>query len=164
MFFSRYLIIIQPQRALCETGHCGLVRVWVYMATIAITEQLTIFCTNGFIPAVFFSRLVTRKYDTVPEWSAIFTSMFLHAGWMHIGGNMLYLWIFGDNVEAAMGREICFVLHDLRTAAAMAQAAIDPLGHSNDWRVWGCWHFRRVSSASPKAAIRSFLILFFQIC
>jgi membrane associated rhomboid family serine protease len=37
------------------------------------------------------------------EWITIFTSMFLHAGWMHIIGNMLYLWIFGDNVEDRMG-------------------------------------------------------------
>jgi membrane associated rhomboid family serine protease len=33
----------------------------------------------------------------------IFTSMFMHAGWLHLGGNMLYLWIFGDNVEDSMG-------------------------------------------------------------
>src|SRR5438034_2585881 len=39
----------------------------------------------------------------VPFWSTLFTSMFLHAGWMHLGGNMLYLWIFGDNLERAMG-------------------------------------------------------------
>jgi membrane associated rhomboid family serine protease len=35
--------------------------------------------------------------------SDIFTSMFMHAGWLHLGGNMLYLWIFGDNVEDSMG-------------------------------------------------------------
>ncbi len=34
----------------------------------------------------------------------VFSSMFMHAGWAHIGGNMLYLWIFGDNVEDAMGK------------------------------------------------------------
>lgn len=33
----------------------------------------------------------------------IFTSMFMHGGWLHLGGNMLYLWIFGDNVEDSMG-------------------------------------------------------------
>ena len=38
-----------------------------------------------------------------PFWTTLFTSMFLHGGWMHLGGNMLYLWIFGDNVERAMG-------------------------------------------------------------
>jgi membrane associated rhomboid family serine protease len=37
------------------------------------------------------------------EWITIFTSMFLHAGWLHIIGNMLFLWIFGDNVEDRMG-------------------------------------------------------------
>ena len=39
----------------------------------------------------------------LPFWSTLVTSMFLHGGWMHLGGNMLYLWIFGDNIERAMG-------------------------------------------------------------
>ncbi len=34
-----------------------------------------------------------------PYWITIFTSMFMHGGWMHLIGNMLYLWIFGDNIE-----------------------------------------------------------------
>jgi membrane associated rhomboid family serine protease len=39
----------------------------------------------------------------LPFWSTLITSMFLHGGWMHLGGNMLYLWIFGDNLEKMMG-------------------------------------------------------------
>ena len=39
----------------------------------------------------------------LPFWSTLITSMFLHGGWMHLGGNMLYLWIFGDNLERVMG-------------------------------------------------------------
>jgi len=39
----------------------------------------------------------------LPYWSTLLTSMFLHGGWMHLGGNMLYLWIFGDNLERVMG-------------------------------------------------------------
>lgn len=39
----------------------------------------------------------------LPFWTTLFTSMFLHGGWMHLGGNMLYLWIFGDNLEKVMG-------------------------------------------------------------
>src|SRR5688572_5808783 len=39
----------------------------------------------------------------LPFWSTLVTSMFLHGGWMHLGGNMLYLWIFGDNLEKVMG-------------------------------------------------------------
>lgn len=56
--------------------------------------------------------VVPREYSTVqdlppsiplPFWSTLVTSMFLHGGWMHLGGNMLYLWIFGDNLEKVMG-------------------------------------------------------------
>ena len=39
----------------------------------------------------------------VPAWATILTSMFMHGGWLHLGGNMLYLWIFGDNIEDSMG-------------------------------------------------------------
>lgn len=49
------------------------------------------------IPASFVSNL------TVGDVTDIFTSMFMHAGLAHIGGNMLYLWIFGDNIEDSMG-------------------------------------------------------------
>jgi len=48
----------------------------------------------------------------------IFTSMFMHAGLAHIGGNMLYLWIFGDNVEDRMGRGRYFVFYLIGGAAA----------------------------------------------
>ena len=56
--------------------------------------------------------VVPREYSGVrdlpptiplPFWSTLVTSMFLHGGWMHLGGNMLYLWIFGDNLEKVMG-------------------------------------------------------------
>jgi membrane associated rhomboid family serine protease len=54
----------------------------------------------------------------------IFTSMFMHAGWLHLGGNMLYLWIFGDNVENRFGH-IKFVIFYLicGIAATFAQLA-----------------------------------------
>jgi membrane associated rhomboid family serine protease len=38
-----------------------------------------------------------------PAWLTLFTSMFLHANWLHVGGNMLYLWIFGNNIEDILG-------------------------------------------------------------
>ena len=69
-------------------------------------------------------------YGLVPadfSWLAVLTSMFLHGGLLHFGGNMLYLWIFGDNVEDRMGHGR-FVLFYLLcgTAAALAQAMFDP--------------------------------------
>ena len=45
------------------------------------------------------SRTSAPQPCCLPAWATIFSSMFLHGGLMHIGGNMLYLWIFGDNVE-----------------------------------------------------------------
>jgi membrane associated rhomboid family serine protease len=57
----------------------------------------------------------------------VFTSMFMHGGWMHLIGNMLFLWIFGDNVEDSMGhgRFIVFYLV-CGVAAALAQAIPEP--------------------------------------
>ncbi len=57
----------------------------------------------------------------------IFTSMFLHGGWAHVGGNLLYLWIFGDNVEDRLGHAK-FALFYLATGvcAAMAQVLAGP--------------------------------------
>lgn len=51
--------------------------------------------------------------NSAREWIKIPTSMFLHAGWMHFLGNMLYLWIFGDNVEDRMGHRRYFIFYFL---------------------------------------------------
>ncbi len=60
-------------------------------------------------------------------WGTILTSMFLHAGWMHILGNMLFLWIFGDNLEDEMGHAGFLAFYLLSgLAAALAQVAMDP--------------------------------------
>ncbi len=61
------------------------------------------------------------------SWVNVATSMFLHGGLLHVGGNMLYLWIFGDNVEDRMGhgRFLSFYLL-CGVAAALAQAWTDP--------------------------------------
>ena len=43
------------------------------------------------------------RFDLPPTWLTVFTSMFMHGGLLHLGGNMLFLWIFGNNVEDSMG-------------------------------------------------------------
>src|SRR5882724_11647647 len=40
----------------------------------------------------------------LPWWEGAFTGLFMHASWLHLGGNMLFLWIFGNNVEDVLGR------------------------------------------------------------
>ena len=56
--------------------------------------------------------------------ATLFTSMFMHAGWLHLGGNMLYLWIFGDNVEDRFGHGVFLVFYLLcGLAATFAQLA-----------------------------------------
>ena len=53
----------------------------------------------GFVPA----RMWSGQYGLAASLVTIFVAMFLHAGWLHFGGNMLFLWIFGDNVEDRLG-------------------------------------------------------------
>ena len=82
----------------------------------------------GMIPAVLFGdAALPPDIVMVPAVATLFTSMFLHGGWMHLIGNMLYLWIFADNVEDAMGHGRFVAFYALcGLAAAFAQAALDP--------------------------------------
>jgi membrane associated rhomboid family serine protease len=57
----------------------------------------------GVVPREYAAGRDLAPHIPLPFWSTLFTSMFLHGGWAHLGGNMLYLWIFGDNLEKAMG-------------------------------------------------------------
>jgi membrane associated rhomboid family serine protease len=71
-----------------------------------------------------------QTFGVVPadfRWPTIVTSMFLHGSWMHVIGNMWYLWIFGDNVEDRLGHSR-FILFYLAcgTTAALGQMVVDP--------------------------------------
>ena len=58
----------------------------------------------GLIPAVLFGyETLPAGYPFVPAWMTLATNIFLHGSWFHLIGNMLFLWVFGDNVEDAMG-------------------------------------------------------------
>ncbi len=71
----------------------------------------------AFVPSRFVA-------NPVGDFLTLFTSMFMHAGWVHLGGNMLYLWIFGDNVEDRFGH-VKFIIFYLISglAATFAQLA-----------------------------------------
>ena len=105
---------------------CVLVFLWQVSQSPREFDRLAY--ALGFIPSVLFGeRTLPPEIALVSAPVSIFTSMFLHGGWLHLGGNMLYLWIFGNNVEDAMGH-VRFAVFYLAagTAAAMAQAFSDP--------------------------------------
>ena len=82
----------------------------------------------GMIPVTVLGEL-RREPDmvAVTPWLTIVTSMFLHGGFMHLFGNMLYLWIFGDNVEDAMGHWRFAIFYLLcGVVAGLTHAAVEP--------------------------------------
>lgn len=79
------------------------------------------------IPVEFLSGVDLPPTIPVPILLTLFTSMFLHGGLVHLLGNMLYLWVFGDNVEDAMGHAKFLLFYLVCGAlAAFAQIAVDP--------------------------------------
>ena len=91
-----------------------------------IKEQ--IYLSFGMVPALLFgySELSPSLKIIYPTFS-ILTSMFLHGGWMHLIGNMTYLYIFGDNIEDNLGRTKFILFYIITGAcAALSQAFLDP--------------------------------------
>ncbi len=82
----------------------------------------------GVVPALLFGyESLPAEIQKVPAFLSVFTSMFLHGDWLHLGSNMLYLWIFADNVEEAMGKIRFIVFYACcGLAAALMQSLIDP--------------------------------------
>ncbi len=88
----------------------------------------------GFIPSELaegrdYQRLVTGTdiASPIPTWATIFSSMFIHGGFLHLAGNMLFLWVFGSSIEHNLG-PLLFLLLYLATgvAATLTHMAIDP--------------------------------------
>ena len=97
--------------------------IFLWQATLPTDLNNNAIYNFGVVPA----SLLGEKEAYIPSFLTIFSSMFMHGGWMHLIGNMVFLWIFGDNVEDSMGRVkfICFYLLS-GIAAALLQAIIDP--------------------------------------
>jgi membrane associated rhomboid family serine protease len=83
--------------------------------------------TFAFVPARFFHPELFAGWTTGASVVTIFTAMFLHGGFLHLAGNMLFLWIFGDNVEDALGhgRFLLFYLV-CGVTATLLQAFLSP--------------------------------------
>ncbi len=95
---------------------------------LIVVNVLVFFYQLSLGPAALHAFLST--YAVIPAWfwlPSLFTSQFLHAGWMHIIGNMLYLWIFGDNVEDRLGHALYLVFYlGAGATAAILQVFFNP--------------------------------------
>lgn len=118
------------------------VAIYLYQALLPETQQFLFVYTYGVIPAVLLGKVNFAQtlpaglrgggvaspmgFSPVePVWLTTFSSMFLHGSLLHLGGNMLYLWIFGNNVEDALGhaRFLVFYLF-CGFLAALAQVVL----------------------------------------
>ncbi|MBV9119160.1 MAG: rhomboid family intramembrane serine protease [Chloroflexi bacterium] len=106
--------------------------VFLYELSLQIQSQAAIdafYQFYGFIPCLVTGscHLAAGVHDPISPMASLFTAMFVHGGWLHIGGNMLFFWIFGNNIEEDMGH-LRFLLFYLVCGliAAFAQIAFDP--------------------------------------
>ncbi len=97
-----------------------------YVAQITTQGVLVQHIPPGYAPAALGPGQMFVGPGYAPAWATIFTAMFMHENLLHIGGNMLYLWIFGNNVEDALGKVRFLVFYLVcGVAAAIAQLATD---------------------------------------
>jgi rhomboid family protein len=83
--------------------------------------------TRGQLREPVQRRGFPQEESPSPVYLTLLTSMFMHEGWLHIGGNMLYLWIFGDNIEDNFGHWNFLIFYLLcGLVAALAQIMTDP--------------------------------------
>ena len=79
--------------------------VWAYWLELAAGQENVnaLFETYALTPATFVRSVARHGIFELAQWTPFVTSMFLHGGILHLAGNMLFLWIFGDNVEDRLG-------------------------------------------------------------
>ena len=94
--------------------------IWFWQSGLSYQDNNTVIINFGLTPKVFLSGPLLSFFT-------LFTSMFMHGGFMHLAGNMLYLWIFGDNIEGALGHFRFVIFYFLcGTAAAFTQILSAP--------------------------------------
>ncbi len=115
------------------------VAVWLFVQGYGSLEPLaTSICELGLVPATLTGLAkpgvsfpvadgLVCRFDGQVDWLPLLSSMFLHGGWLHLLGNMWFLWVFGNNVEDSMGRVRFAVFYLLcGFAAAATQIIADP--------------------------------------
>jgi membrane associated rhomboid family serine protease len=109
-------------------GACAAAWLLTGLGLLPVSEH-RIVAGLGVIPAVLFgTAALPQGLPLVPEPITLVTSLFLHGSFLHLAGNMLFLWVFGDNVEDGMGHArflIFFLLCGI--AACLAHCLMNPL-------------------------------------
>ena len=109
-----------------------LANIWVFFAyqlPLGPKGQELYFANFGFIPAAFFGQFSQDDIGIMAwDWGSVVTSMFSHGGLLHLLGNMLFLYLYGDNLEDALGK-VKYLLFYLLCGffAAIAQSFINPM-------------------------------------
>lgn len=139
------------------------VGIFLYQLSLPAEQLQQFFNTWAIVPAQLTASFAGEPTGTNREWFTLISSQFLHGGFLHIGGNMLYLWVFGNNIEDQLGsaRFTIFYL-GCGALAGLAQWFVDPgseiptLGASGAIAgVMGAYILR-----FPKARIMTLLPLF----
>jgi len=115
----------KPIVTYCVIGLCILIFLIQLSSQSYKTGQL--FYSYGLIPSVLMghNQLPMDLY-AIPGWLTIFTSMFMHGGFMHLAGNMLYMWIFADNIEDNLGPSKFLLFYLIAgVGAAITQVLMD---------------------------------------
>jgi membrane associated rhomboid family serine protease len=99
---------------------CLLTYVWQHLFLEPADAERAAYA-YGLVPAVLTgSSDLIPGVEVIPAWATVITSMFMHGGFWHLAGNMLYLWIFGNNIEDAMGHARFLLFYLLCGIAAVA--------------------------------------------
>jgi len=139
------------------------ISVFIYMNYVALVATRSIIFKLGFIPYELSHFVDVNPKNLVPIPLTIFTAMFMHGGWLHLLSNMLYLWIFGDNIEDVLGHVkylffyvMCGIAATLVHGFININSQIPTLGASGAIAgVLGAYIF-----LFPKARIKTLVILF----
>ena len=159
------------------------VAVFLYQAILPDVRQQLFVYTHAAIPAVLLGQAsltqvlprnllaAAHVYDVPitslhPVWLTVFTSMFLHGGFLHLGGNMLYLWIFGDNVEELLGHARYLVFYFICGLVAAGVQTVFSIGSPVPMigasgaiaGVLGAYYIR-----FPQARVQCLVFLFFLV-
>jgi membrane associated rhomboid family serine protease len=106
-----------PYRITHPGSDCGV-------AVAGATQE--VICEGAPRPAAFPQQGYPHNLDQAAWWVTLITSMFMHAGFLHIAGNMLFLWVFGNNIEDSMGHGRFLVFYLLAGLVAVyGQALLD---------------------------------------